>query len=250
LSIPIKLRITREQYAKFLSDHDTIKQFEQLIAYVNTLDTFQFLFVGDVEGGDYLEIEPDGTWLNHGEGTTWDDISQPLIGRNISSASTRITYNYTELTLDYLATARYPTELVGVVVQMPHGKKTGSDIFPHIHWIQTSADTPNILIEYRIYNNGEAVPATWTLKALTGADNSFAYPGSGSFQQIIAFNLPTGSTSSLGLSGTFDCKIYRDAINASGLFAGADAYAGSWAVKYYDIHIEKDMNGSRDMFVK
>jgi hypothetical protein len=129
-----------------------------------------------------------------------------------------------------------------------HARKAGSDIKPHIHWIQNQNAVPNILVSYRFYNNGASVPGSWTLKALT--NTVFTYPGSGSIVQISPFNLTSGTFANSSLSFTFDAKVYRDTANASGLFAGADAYTGNWSLKYYDIHFQNDMTGSRQEFVK
>lgn len=208
------------------------------------------LKVGDVAGGDYFEIETDGTDVRKGDATTWDEISQSAIAANLFSVAGRIDYNYTELTIDFSDSARYPNEPLGVVIQSPHAREAGSDVRPHIHWIQNSSDMPNILVAYRLYNNNQAVPGSWTLKALKATDNAFTYPGSGNIQQITSFNLPSGTFANMGLSFTFDCKIYRDTANASTLFAGADGYSGNWSLKYYDIHFEKDMTGSRQEFIK
>lgn len=204
---------------------------------------------GDVEGGNYTEIEDDGTIVTYGEGTTWNEISQSFVGQNIYVNQGRIDYNYDELSLDYTTTARYPNEFAGSVKQMPHERANNTNIRPHIHWIQNQNVMPNILIEYRAYNNGQEVPAVWVQKALTSADNLFTYT-SGDIQQITEFDLPASVGESLGLSGTFEAKIYRDSQNTSGLFAGADAYTGSLSLKYYDIHYVVDMSGSREEFTK
>jgi hypothetical protein len=203
---------------------------------------------GDVPGGDYLEVELDGTWVNHGEGTTWDEVSKSFVGNSLFSPAGRVDYNFTELTLDYATNARYPDEPVGVVNQILHARKTDSDIRPHIHWMQNSNNNPNILVEYRMYNVND-VPPAWTLKALTASDNKFSFNGIGS-QQITEFNLPAGNGVGLGLSFTIDVKIYRDSANTSGLFSGSDTYAGVWNAKYYDVHLEMDMRGSRLEFTK
>lgn len=210
---------------------------------------FGGLQIGDVPNGDYFEIEPDGTAVVYGEGTVWDEVSASFIGQNINTIAGRVDYNYTELTLDFATNARYPEEPVGIVIQALHARAAGSDIKPHIHWMQTENTNPNILVQYRFINNGDS-PTVWTLKALTPSDNVFTYDGSGNMQQITEFNLPAGHGAPYGLSFTFDCKIYRDSTNASGMFAGADGYTGVWSAKYYDIHFEKDMGGSRQEFVK
>lgn len=206
--------------------------------------------VGDVASGNYTEIEPDGTVVAKGDATTWDEISHPLFAARLDTSSGRIDYNFDELTVDFADNARYDDEPANVVIQAPHSWKLGGGVRPHIHWIQTLDAIPNILIAYRAYNNNELVPASFTLKALTSDDVVFTYPGSGSFQQIIEFNLDHSVFQDLNISFTFDCKIYRDSANASGLFSGVDIYSGVWSAKYYDIHWEKDTNGSREEFVK
>jgi len=207
------------------------------------------LKVGDVGGGNFFDIEPDGTFVNYGDGTTFDELSQPFIGQNLATVAGRVDYNYNELSLDFATNARYPEEPVGIVTQSPHARKELSDFFPHIHWIQTSDNVPNILIEYRLYDSGETPPSIWQKLPLTSANLVFPF-FSPSIQQISRINLPIGHGAVLGLSCTIDIKIYRDSLNTSGLFADVDTYPGVWSAKYYDIHFEKDMNGSREEFVK
>ena len=244
MSIGTKLRVTRDKLAEFIKDHDTIKQFEKLIKYINNMDV---LTVGDTENGNYLYVCEDGTWQNFGEGVVWDETTNSFVGSNIFTVAGRVDYNFTELTLDFNTNARYPEEPVAIVTQLGHAREADSDIRPHVHWMQNSDNNPNILIQYRMYNNG-AVPPAWILKALTASDNFFPYVAGG--QQVTQFNLPDGHGVGLGLSFTVDMKIYRDSANTSGLFAGADTYAGVWSAKYYDIHYQIDMNGSRDEYVK
>ena len=213
-----------------------------------TVGSFLSAKIGDVLGGNYFEVEPDGTDVRHGDATVWDEISKSFVGSNIFTVAGRVDYNFAELTLDFATNARYPEEPVGIVSQILHARKPDSDIRPHIHWMQNSDANPNILIEYRMYNTN-AVPSAWILKALTPTDNVFSFGGVGA-QQITELNLPAGHGVGLDLSFTIDVKFYRDSVNTSGLFAGADTYTGVWNAKYYDIHIEKDMDGSRQEFVK
>lgn len=195
----------------------------------------------------YLGISSRGHVSLVGEATVWDEVSQSFAGKRILESAGRVDYNFIDLTVDFSATARYPEEPVGIVLQTLHARKEGSDIRPHIHWMQDSDVTPNILVEYRFCNNG-GVPTAWVLKALTATDNMFPYVAGA--QQITEFNLPEGHGLTLALSGTFECKIYRDSLNTSGLFAGADTYSGVWKAKYYDMHIQMDSLGSREEFVK
>jgi len=196
---------------------------------------------------NHAQIDEKGVIEAKGDARLWDEISQPFVGKNIFISAGKIDFNFTELTLDFSDSAKYPNHPVGIVTQMHHSRSPDSDIRPHIHWMQHSDAIPNILVEYRWIPNGE-VPTSWELKALTEADLKFSYTQDA--QQISQFNLPEGHGIGKGLSITFECKIYRDTENTSGLFAGIDTYSGSWDTKYYDIHIRKDSQGSRQEFLK
>jgi hypothetical protein len=215
---------------------------------IETNNLTEDLHVGSEADGNSTKFEPDGTVVSEGEAMAWDEISQSFVGKNIYINQGRIDYDYDNLTVNYTTTARYPDEFAGSVKQMAHRRASNTNIRPHVHWMQNSDNNPNILIEYRAYNNGEVAPA-WTQKALSQADNLFPFTDVGQ-QQITEFNIPASVGESLGLSGTFEVKIYRDSQNASNLFPSADTYSGDWEVKYYDIHILVNMFGSRDEFAK
>lgn len=169
----------------------------------------------------------------------WDDASARLVGQKFDQASGRISYNYDEIAVDFAANARYPEEPVGIPSQMSHAWLAGTVIRPHIHWFQVEAARPNWLIAYRMYNNGELVPAEWNLLACESC--VFTYPGSGTMLQISKF--PVIDCSGIHISAAFDFKLYRDSANTSGLFEGADTYnssgGGTAAMKFYDYHLPK-----------
>jgi len=209
-------------------------------------------FIGSIKMGretNHTLLEEDGTLQAFGTAQCWDEISNSFIGRNLDSSVGRVDFNMTDLTLDFQDNARYPNEPVGNIKQMLHARVPDSDIRPHVHWMQSSDNVPNILIEYRWINNAGS-PTPWTLKALTASDLKFTYDDSGDMQQISEFNLPAGHGVGKGLSVNFEVKIYRDSDDTSELFGKNDDYSGVWAVKYYDIHILKDMLGSREEFTK
>lgn len=204
---------------------------------------------GDVANNNYFCIESDGTDVRFGNATVFEDQKYPVIGQRLDTSSGRISYNYTLNTIDYATNARYPEEPVSITAQMEHGRKKDSDIYPHIHWNQTSNAFPNILVGYRWYNNGEDPTQALTLLALVSSNNVFAY-SSGTIAQITRIPLSQGLGTGKKLSSILDVQIFRDTANASGLFAGADAYAGSFSLKEFDIHVERDMLGSRQEYIK
>lgn len=214
-----------------------------------TSPTFDTLQVGDIAGGNFFDVAVNGDITNNGTSTRWDDQRYPAIGQRLDTSSGRVDYNFQELTVDFADNARYPEEPLCFSAQLSHSRKENSDWFPHIHWVQNQAAMPNILIEYRAYNNGGIVPSSFVLVPIVPSNSVFSHV-SGDLGQISIISLPAGFGNGLGISCIFDLKLYRDSANASGLFAGADTYSGIFSFKEYDIHIEKDNGGSREEFIK
>ena len=114
----------------------------------------------------------------------------------------------------------------------------------HTKGIQNQDEVPNWLMEYRIIQNGGVVSPTFI--AAICSEQIFTYT-SGTILQICEFPLITGVND---LSFSIDVKIYRDTVNTSGLFSGADPYTGTASLKFFDIHYMRDTSGSREEFIK
>ena len=182
--------------------------------------------------------------LNHIElmngfrrGRWWEDETISAISTEKLNPGARIALNTTELTQDYAATARFANEFLGFTYQMKHTWAIGSQVWFHIHWFQNANNTPNWMIEYRTILQGAAASG-WTAVANIG--NHYTYTA-GTILQKTEFALITPA---VGMSSFIDIKLYRDSANASGLFGGADPYAGDAAMKQADIHFQKDSIGS------
>lgn len=128
------------------------------------------------------------------------------------------------------------TEIVYIIAQMPHAMKSGSNIRPHIHWIQTSALEPVFKIEYRWYNNGNTPPTVWTT---ISCDSPVYTYTSGTITQICSFPEIDGS-SIVDISSILDIKLYRD----------DNVITGDVLLKEFDIHYQIDQIGSREEFIK
>ena len=122
--------------------------------------------------------------LDNIETLKYDDLRFPAIGRNVDVSAGRIDYDFTELGIGFANNSRYTEEVIGHIIQMPHAWAEGTAVNPHIHWIQNQEAVPNWMISYRIYNNGETPPVSWT-QAIAAAP-SLTYT-SGSIAQISGF---------------------------------------------------------------
>ncbi len=177
----------------------------------------------------------------------WDDFRSPANGTRLDVSSGRLDYNFSECFIEFQPNARYPDEPVSIVAQMPHRYKLGSNIRPHVHWIQTTGvGLPNWLLAYRVYELADIVPA---FSLVAASSPEFTYPGSGSFNQYSAFGeIDMSGVSSV--SAVIDFILYRDSNNTSGLFSGVDTYSADANLKEFDFHYQVDSAGSTEEFVK
>jgi len=201
------------------------------------------LQAGNVRAGNYTEVMVDGTIRQYGEATEYDDMLCQAIGNGIDTSTGRLSYDYTEGTIDYATNARYTDEPVFFAFQMSHRQKDSSNVFFHIHWLQDAAGSPNWLLRYRTVANGSAASA-YTNVALVS--NLFTYTA-GTILQITTFGSIQAAP---GVSNCVDCILYRDSANASGLFAGADTYPNAGKVKFADLHFQVDSLGSNTEYSK
>lgn len=182
--------------------------------------------IAQVVSGNSLFLSP----------TQWTDKSFSGTSTKLGALS-KPDFDYTNLGL--LFPQNDPSEKVYITDQMLHGKKLGTAIHLHIHFIQTSALIPKFVVQYRFYNNGGAVPVFTTIDTSTGEGLVFTYPGSGSILQIIGFQdiaAPASETASANL----DLIVWRD----------DNVVTGDVLVKFIDYHYEMDSAGSRQEYIK
>lgn len=181
----------------------------------------------------------------------WDDLKFPFAGRNIDVASGRIDYNYYNGSISYQSNARYPDEVVSMLAQLPHAWKEGSEVRPHIHWLQQSVDEPNWLLGYKIYDNGQSgnIDTDYSNHTFVTVDNNTFTYTSGNLVQISRF--PAIDMTGYGLSDMIHFVFFRDTANTSGEFVGTDPSGLVEHVIEFDIHYQTDQaRGSRQEFIK
>lgn len=191
---------------------------------------------GSVLSGNYAEFEDDGTLILYGEATSWDDLSAPL-NTERQGAGGKPDYDFTNLGL--LFPQNDDTEIAYLIIQMRHQKLLDSDIKLHVHYIQSVTQQPTFKIDYRWYNNGDAVPGSWTTISTADGNKGIFTWSSGSILQIATFpavSAPANET----VSSNLDIKLYRDDNDVTG-----DVLA-----KYVDLHYQINSFGSREEYTK
>jgi len=128
-------------------------------------------------------------------------------------------------------------ETVHFSIQLPHGYKLGTDLYPHVHWCPTNTNTDEVIwnLEYSIAE----ISGTF---ASTSALTASATPGGTAYEHILtSFNTIDGS-SLTELSVILICALSRD--------GASDSYDADVGFLEFDIHYQIDSVGSEKEFIK
>lgn len=171
----------------------------------------------------------------------WKDVKFPFYGRRLDSTAGHLDFDADELGVNFDDSSRYNVaDQIGIICQLNHNWVFESNLRPHIHWFQSSSDIPNMMMKYRVYKNGDAIPTTWTKVAWNAHHMTYT---SGTILQISSF--PEIDMTGIDTVSPFvDIKIYRDTANASSLFSGSDPLTGNALMKEFDFHKLIDGHGS------
>lgn len=169
--------------------------------------------------------------------TYWDDLKAPFSSTR-RGATSKPDFDYDNVGL--LFKQNDTTEIVYAVMQFEHKRAAGSDIEPHIHWLQQNSNDVVWMMQYKWFDNNDPVPAAWT--QLTEDHDVFTY-SSGTLLQITDFAAIDGSGIT-GVSSILLVKIWRD--------DNVDGGAGSGDVLGYefDVHYQSDQPGSANEYSK
>lgn len=212
-----------------------------LIAILLTATT---MFAQEVKINNNLVVESDGTVRMDGTSTVWEDLRVTL-DKGSSSA-----------TFDYISGSNGPqiwffkdnasVEAMSFTVQLPHGWKEGSTIYPHMHWLPKLTATGNVEwnFEYTWANNNNSSPEVFP------AITTSTFISTGPFTAR-SFLTTTLSASNVGIDGSgktvssiLICRIWRRSDNPN------DTYNADAGVLFLDFHYQMDTFGSRSEYTK
>lgn len=173
-------------------------------------------------------------WYNSGTskfeyGDRWDDLRFPFQQAKRGAGDKP---DYDETNIGLLFPQNSATEYVTMVGQLPHGYKLGSDLKPHVHYVQTAAAVPTFKLDYRWYNTGDSVPAFATIQTTTSPSVTSAYSIPRS--QRLLFQAISGAAIN-GISSMIDMKIYRE----------DNVVTGDVTFKEFDLHMICNSIGSK-----
>lgn len=165
----------------------------------------------------------------------WDDMRFPFTQSKLGVLDKP---DFDETNLGLLFPRNDTTEIAFVVAQLPHTYIEGTNLSPHLHWIQANSNTVVWKMAYKWYNNGEAFPAGFT--TLTNDNLVFPYT-SGNLSQISGF--PDLDGTDKKISSIILIKIWRDDDVAAGWGMGDDALGIE-----FDLHYKSNTYGTEEEF--
>jgi len=214
--------------------------------------TFATAKFGDVAGGNYAEIEADGSLAFYGDATVFDDIRVPVsstknggtkdpdfaVWKTDGSGSQGVFVEWFDKSTE---------EEVYFSMQLPHSWKTGTDIEPHVHWIPKADGSAGAVVNWGLECN-------WTAIGDTGITTTIIYSSSNHAgdttlvadkHYLSDLGVMDGSTIA-GVSSMAVCRVFRDATGA----LATDDYDNDAGLLEIDFHYEVDALGSRTEYVK
>lgn len=186
----------------------------------------QPLVVGEIQSTGNLTINCGTNCTIVLQELVWEDLRFPATTTKLGATS-KPDFDYTNVGL--LFPQNDATEITYINVQMPHAYSIGTDIVPHVHFIQSAATVPVFKMSYRWYDMGESAIGAFT----TIATSTLVYTyTSGSIHQLAKF--PNIVCPVTGMSSMLDIKLYRE----------DNVVTGDVLVKEFDIHYQIDTIGS------
>jgi len=122
------------------------------------------------DGTNYTEFESDGSMEFVGTATVWNDLFVPLTQTKLGS---NLKPDFDQTNIGYLFPQNDTSEILYMMVQIPHNWKEGSDIYPHVHWQQSQDLNVTFKMDYKWFDIGEAVPAGFTTYTMNQLINSY-----------------------------------------------------------------------------
>lgn len=152
----------------------------------------------------YTQLSDDGTLTQVGDATTFEDLVFEMTPVRINPATSKPDFDYTNI--GFLMPQNDATEIIYIIVQLPHKWKQGSTIYPHCHVIQSANQQAVMKLDYRWINIGADSTVAFTTGYTMGT-YATTY-SSGSIHQILKGSGISGSGKTM--SSILEIKLYRD----------------------------------------
>jgi len=216
---------------------------------------------GEVKINTDLTVEADGTLVSSGNATVWNDInvypgsttsggsnapSWALFKKNAAATSQGV----------FLWSFSNSTEQeVYFQVQLPHGYKEGTTLYPHVHWTTFSTDPTGSTVEWALEYTIIKIGGTFGTTTMISGSTPIVAPTAVGQHTITPLGTITSGAdpNDLKISTVLVCRLFRNAVGGNAALHGGsdiDTYGAGVGLLGFDIHYESDMAGSRQEYIK
>lgn len=219
---------------------------------LGTLDTVEFLNliisymltsaqagIGDVSGGDYTEIESDGTVVFHGDATVWEDLQVSISNIRVpaSSAPTERLYDGGTGGVSFPFLGFDVSDYIYFDVQTSHSMKLNAVLDNHIHFSLPNTTDIGDKFQFQLDVMAAGINTEWEEPTGTPFTSEHTIVANDdTYHRLLEIaEIPSSNDT---VSTIYKCKLTRIA-------ASSDEYASEVYVTFSDCHYEKDTIGSR-----
>ncbi|RXP44459.1 hypothetical protein EC396_17015 [Lutibacter sp. HS1-25] len=193
---------------------------------------------------NYTKITADGSLSYVGNATRWDDLKVPVNAVKINKTVDPPSWGSFLGDLALLWFRSGKSDDVVFNIQMPHGWKEGSKIYPHVHWTTKDVAPGTNRVTWVLDYTWQKVGGTFTSNTpISGT--AVATPNEGSIENYehIITPIGTGGIDGTGmtLSSMLVCRLSRSA---------SDSYSGDAGLLEIDFHYQIDSDGSNQEYTK
>lgn len=196
---------------------------------------------GDIVGGNYAEIEPDGTIVVRGSGSTYrDELPSYVLPTAGAAAPDLVSHTVGGIVRQFYSFDGANTqEVLGGSFEIPHDYMYGTDIEVHIHWRPSTTATGNVewFFDWE-HSPAEAAPiAQTTLHAVDTIPSNQQY-----WHKLMEIGIIPANGFQLGDKIGFNLRRAPNGVN--------DTYGADALFEQIALHIQCDTLGSRQRYVK
>jgi len=189
----------------------------------------------------FINFTTNGFLFLHNDNTEWEDFRVAV--NNVKVPATKnpdwVSYKGGLILSFGNEEVEGNEEEVYFLIQLPHSIKEGSTIKPHIHWIAKSNEASKVVrwgMSYSFANIDASFPTETKIYTNATTNNE-------ADKHVCAY-FPDIPLPNMLISGILIIKLFR---NSS---SGSDTYTDDAYLLEFDIHIEKNTIGSREILVK
>ena len=193
---------------------------------------------------NYTKITADGSLSYVGNATRWDDLKVPVNSVKINKTIDPPTWGVFlgDLALLWFRSGKSDDVLFNL--QMPHGWKEGTRIYPHVHWTTKDGAPGMNRVTWVLDYTWQKVGGTFTSNTpISGT--TVATPNEGSIENYEHIITPIGTNGINGtgmtLSSMLVCRLSR---------SDSDSYANDAGLLEIDFHYQIDSDGSNTEYGK